>query len=491
MGARVDTAARDGAPTRSRRLSSILEENGTLVVVLAAFSAALVVDLRHELVADGWMALLSGREIVRHGLPSHDALTVWAHGRRWTDQQWLAQLFLYGLDRLGGIRLVMLVHAALASLGLAGAALLARRTGASARSVTWVCLPAIVLYFPGAAVMRPQSLTFVLFVGLLWLLLADERAPSRRVYWVFPILILWANLHGSIVLAASLVSGYGLLEAARGLRRAPRRVAGRSAVLALAPWACLFASPYALHLPAYYREILFAGGFGSYVTEWAPTTLHLLTAPFYLVVIAGAWLLGRHAGRVSLFQTLLFVGSAVLAFVAVRNMAWFGLVALVVLARLVDELRPAVVEPKSLNRLLATAMLVGVLVAVAGVAAKDRSWFLEDYPGAAADAAAKAAGPTGKVFANESYSDWLIWTHPELAGRVAFDSRFELLTRAELRSIAEFRNRVDGWRRTAQGYRVAVLDPTDEKKVRDALLRAGAARVVLADPKVVVLRLGS
>ena len=57
------------------------------------------------------MALLSGRVVAQHGLPSHDTLTVWAHGRTWVDQQWLAQLALYGLERLGGLPLVLLVHA--------------------------------------------------------------------------------------------------------------------------------------------------------------------------------------------------------------------------------------------------------------------------------------------------------------------------------------------------------------------------------------------
>src|SRR5438477_13146609 len=94
------------------RVSAGLEENGTLVVVVAAFAAVLIAHLRTALAADGWMALLSGRVVAQHGLPSHDTLTIWAHGRKWVDQQWLAQLVLYELARLGGLRLVPLVHAA-------------------------------------------------------------------------------------------------------------------------------------------------------------------------------------------------------------------------------------------------------------------------------------------------------------------------------------------------------------------------------------------
>jgi hypothetical protein len=157
----------------------MLEENGTVVVIVAAFAAVLITHLRTALAADGWMALLSGR-VVAHGLPSHDTLTIWAHGRTWVDQQWLAQLALYELQRLGGLRLVLLVHAALVTLGLGGAAVLARRLGGSARSTTWVALPVLVAFWPGAAVMRPQSFAYALFVGVLWLLLDDLRLQSSR-----------------------------------------------------------------------------------------------------------------------------------------------------------------------------------------------------------------------------------------------------------------------------------------------------------------------
>ena len=115
------------------RIAEFLEENGALLVVLGSLAIVTVASLRSSLLPDGWMALVSGREIAAHGLPSHETLTVWAHGRRWVDQQWLAQLLLYGLWRGGGLKLALLVHAALSVGAFAAAAVLARRLGASAR----------------------------------------------------------------------------------------------------------------------------------------------------------------------------------------------------------------------------------------------------------------------------------------------------------------------------------------------------------------------
>jgi hypothetical protein len=472
--------------SRRARLAAFLEENGTLVVVLAAFAVALAADLRNLLVTDGWMALLSGREVAA-GLPRHETLTIWAHGRDWIDQQWLAQVSLYGLDRLGGIRLVMLTHVFLATAGLAAATVLSRRLGGSARSVTWVCVVAVVAYFPGAAIMRPQSFAYLLFVAVIWILVLEGRQRTRRLYLVFPLLILWANLHGSVVLGAAAVGLFAGVQIVRGMLMSPRRSPAAMLAVGIAAGCCVLASPYAAELPQYYRSI-FGGGFGDLVTEWTPTTLKITTVPFFLLVIGGAWLLGRAGSKLSSFEKLLFLAAAVLAVDAVRNMVWFALVAIVVLPRLVDQLRGPVQEPRQLNRLLATAMISGTILAAAGIAAKSDTWFTAHYPSAGADSAAAAAGADGRIFSNEKYSDWLLWAHPGLRGRVAFDSRFELLTGGQLRRVVEFRNRIGNALSLVDAYRVLVLDPQDESKVITSLVRQGRARVILRDSDVVVLR---
>ena len=139
MSANQTTAARVSPARRavSRGLGRLLEENGPLVMVVAAFGLVMLLALRNALTIDGWMALASGREIAQHGLPTHDTLTVWTHGQRWIDQQWLAQFLLYRLWQAGGIKLVLLIHALLATGALAGAAAAARRLGGSARTTTW------------------------------------------------------------------------------------------------------------------------------------------------------------------------------------------------------------------------------------------------------------------------------------------------------------------------------------------------------------------
>jgi len=471
---------------RPARLLQALEEDGTLVVAVGAFAIAMLAALRTGLATDGWLALVAGREIVDHGLPAHDTLTSWTSGRSWADQQWLSQLALYGLWRLGGLKLALLMHGALAVGALAGAATLARRLGASARSATWIVIPALVCYYPGAAVMRPQSFAYPLFVAVLALLVTGD-ARSLRVYAVFPLLVLWANLHGSVLLGAGMVTIAGAVAFTRVAHEC-RRGAVRALSLVALPWVCVLASPYALDLPRYYEQVTVGGDFGTFVTEWAPTTLTAVTAPFYLLILGAVWLLGRSRRDVPPVAKLVLVATAVLGLEAVRNITWFALVAVAVMPVLLDDLRPPAAEPRRLNRLLATAVIVGVLAGVAAVVSRDTDWFVADFPPAAASAAAAAAGQSGAVLATSSYADWLLWLEPQLRGRVAYDARFELLTSTELKRAQRFQARVEGWRETALSNRVLVVGREDDRQLVDSLRRLSLARVVRTDGDIVVLR---
>src|SRR5260221_13742785 len=107
---------------------------------------------------DGWFAFLSGHEIVIHGFPSHDTLTVWGHGRRWVDQQWLAQLGYYGIYALGGLRLALLANAAIVAGSFAAAVRLARARGGAARDVLYVSILGAVAIGLSSSALRPQTL---------------------------------------------------------------------------------------------------------------------------------------------------------------------------------------------------------------------------------------------------------------------------------------------------------------------------------------------
>jgi hypothetical protein len=180
-----------------------LEAHALLIAALCAAGAVSVLMTPLRLRQDAWLALVDGRYVAAHGLPSHDPFGVLTHGVRWVDQQWLSQLALYGIDRLGGLALYSGVTALLAIGTLALAIAAARRLGGQERHVMLVLPLAGVLYCAGALAIRTQSLAYPLFLATLWLLVYEARRPSaRRIYLVLPLLLLWGNLHGSAALGA-------------------------------------------------------------------------------------------------------------------------------------------------------------------------------------------------------------------------------------------------------------------------------------------------
>src|SRR5262249_7315934 len=150
--------------------------------------------------------------------------------------------------------------------GFTVAAATALRHGASARSTAIVTLLTMVVALDQAAY-RAQTLAVLLFALVLLVLLDDEARPSRRVYLSFPLLALWANVHGSVVLGAALVSLFGLTLAFKELR-ADRRVSEKAVALAGVPWLCTIASPYGLELPGYYLRLLHNPTLSHFVSEW-------------------------------------------------------------------------------------------------------------------------------------------------------------------------------------------------------------------------------
>jgi hypothetical protein len=463
------------AAPRFAALRRLLEEECFVVLMLATMVAALARLLSSLVVQDTWLAFVNGRVVARDGIPQHDTLTVWTRGVRWIDQQWLAHLALYELAR-AGVVVAVAVAAGLAFLALAIAAVAARRAGASARS-TAALLPVAIFCAPWMMQARSQSFALPLFVAVYALLAADSRRPARSVFLVVPLLVLWANLHGSVVLGAGLVVVHALLSARRGLARA--------ALLAAAAVASVLATPYGEHIVSYYRWMLLESPLKDYVQEWQPTSPGFLTAFFYATSFVVVFLLARNGRVLSRFERVALPLLVLAGLLAVRNGSWLGLAFAASAPLLLDaEWTPAtVLTPplRRLNSILSTAAIAVAAIVVAATLARGSSALLGRWPAAAAEAVAAAAGPHGRVFSDDSHADWLLWERPELEGRVAYDVRFELFTRRQLQRLQAFRLPF-GTRSPARGYRVFTFN-----RARDARRLGGPKEVVYRDSSFVVV----
>ena len=483
------------------RVTRIARAEGVPILVVGLFAIIVVANLGLFVTTDTWLAFVSGREIATSGLPQTDVLTVWSAGEQWVDQQWLGQLVLYGLQSLGGMTLVALLHTLLVVAPFTAAVAIARRREASVRSTAAIGVLAIEPCLVVGANIRTQSFAFGLFVVVLWLLASDQRAPSKRVFWAIPVLMVWSNLHGSVVLGAALVSLAGVLSVYGACRvpRGPRwPVLQRSMLLVMLAVGAIFASPYATSLPGYYESTLFNAQFRTLVVEWRPPAPSLALSPFFILAGVVLAALGRAGSRLTSFERIALVSTLVMALTASRNLAWFGLSAVMFIPPAMgatsetDRTPPPIAAVVS--GLIGLAVVAIVLVSLTGLSTK--VW--ERFPPAVIDVVARAAGrdPTLQIYADTRYADWLLWHRPELSGRILFDARFELLSSAELRRLVRFAGQVGAdWRDAAGPARLFVLEP--KKRPLDilpttpsVLLRAEGARNLYADPEASVVLLG-
>lgn len=442
-----------------QRVAATLEENALLLLLFGAAAAVLCAAVAPILIgSDFWLNLVAGREIAESGLPGEETLTVLAAGREWVDQQWLAHLVLYGVVQLGGLPTVTLFLIAVVLSAFALAVAAARALGATQRATVIVAFMAF-LGAPWAFAFRAQAVALPLFVGVAWLLVDARERVRPRTFLVIPILILWANVHGSVVVGAALVVW---LAAAQLVRR--RSATFNTLLLAALAVAAVFATPYG---PAatwcYYERTLINPPFEDLVYEWGRPSPNALTAGFFVLAALTAIVAPWQRRRLSAFELggLALTLSGALS--SIRGVVWFVLLALIVVPRALDgaaRLRDAPIR-RGFNRRISAVVLTAVVVLASSVAVRGTSWLESDWPtGALEPLRAATRDPDERVWGTDRTSDWILWHLPELRGRVAYDVRFELLTRAQIEALAGYDAESGAeWKSVTEGFHVIVVDP--------------------------------
>jgi hypothetical protein len=446
------------------------------IVLLSVFGPSLVVG-------DTWLTLMAGREVVEHGLPSTETLTVLGQSATWTDQQWLAQVVFYAAHGLAGMRTVVLLDVLLVLLALACVTATSRTSGASSRSTFLVGLLA-VLAGPWGWTIRAQTVALPLYAAALWLLVdASRRGLRRRTLLVLPLLVLWANLHGSVVLGAVLTVLLALVEVVRA-----RRLSWIPVALAVLAPLCVLASPYGTKLVDYYDLMLVDAPFAPILREWQWSSPSATTALFWLlaVVAVAVLALGRCRHRLTSYELLVLAVTFIGAVQAVRGVIWFALACGAILPVALDGvLTKADVDAPRVNRVISLTALGGLAAAILVFLSHSASWYVSDWPEQRLAAIrAVTRDPATRLYATDGTADWLLWRIPELRGRVAYDVRFELYARKALDEIVQYGTRRGDWTSLVDGYGVVIVD--DAAHLR-ALRAEPGARVVYRDGEIAVV----
>jgi hypothetical protein len=187
------------------------------------------------------------------------------------------------------------------------------------------------------AIARSQLFSLVLLPVLCWLLRAEARRPSWRIWLAVPLLALWSNLHGGALIGLAVLAVYALLS-----RWRTQPVTAVAVTVAGALGLC--ATPGLLHTVTYYHGLLANQAATSGQGMWAPLSLRspldvafivcaaVLAVQFLrarpdgweMAAAAGLLVLTVQAGRSGIWLALFLVPPAARSFVPTRH--WQGIV---------------------------------------------------------------------------------------------------------------------------------------------------------------------
>jgi hypothetical protein len=386
-----------------------------LAAVLAPMSS---VDLTYQLRA--------GAEILdARTLPTVDTWTFTIAGLPWTDQQWGAQVALTAVYRVLGWTGLVLLRAILTAIVVGATLAITRQRGLDPRLAAVLTLVAFVVAAPAMA-LRPQLFGMACFAITLWLLFLRRDRP--RLLWLIPLVVaIWANLHGSFVLAPVMI-GLAWLEDVHDRVSTARQtlLVGAASILT----ACL--TPFGPAVWAYAVGLTSNAGVTARTTEWQPTSLRdPIGVLFFGSVVAVVALIARNGRRVSWPGLLWLAVFAAIGVVAQRGIAWWPFVAVAVVSRelLVGSIRPVHEGSRRLNTILAALVVIAAIALLPSWRPVDPGTnapaaVLTDAPAGLTRALREVARPGDRVLNPQIWGSWFEFAIPEIL--VAADSRIEI-----------------------------------------------------------------
>ncbi len=503
------TSSNAAAPAHADVLSGRLREVPVDLLWRAApfFVVMWMTSLSTLPALDFWWHIKAGQVILQtRSVPVTDIFSFTAAGQPYFLQNWLGEVFLYLVYRLGGPPLVVFFH----SLLLLGATipiylLASRRAPAIRSAVAATCLAVIPLVFHSH--IRPQAFSFLLFAWFFFILLEFRSRP--RLLWLLPVLMaLWVNLHGAFVLGIVLIVlflGLDLVAQVFGEDRLTRSQLTTLLVTLVLTCAATLLNPQLLGIYDYVVKTVWHPVALEHVTEWQPPDIHSFgdLVRFFGPFFMGTVVFIRSKTRATIQDLGTFFAFALLALTARRNGAWFAMIAGPLVAAYLPggpRLEAASVRGSSrrLNLVIATALVICTLLGLPWMqqrmtARSQERLFLDvGLPVRAVDFIAERQ-LKGRIFHPQSYGDYLIWRLWP-AQRTFIDGRVPIFSPELARDYFQILAAAPDWEQRLLKYeiRYMLLDTAadDQRKLVTTARKSGRWRVLYEDERSVLFVMG-
>ncbi len=283
---------------------------------------------------NGWLALLSdgdtgwhiraGDWMRQHGtVPHTDMFSFSKPGAPWFAWEWLAELLFSYLHEWAGLKGVVLFCGMLIPIYLL---IIFRHM--LWRGASPLLALGIILLTSGCSAIhylaRPHLFTLVFLAAALWLIDAELVRPTRRLWLLVPLTILWANLHGGFL---ALIACLGAEVLGQLLSR-QYLTARRFAFVGAACLAASVVNPYGIQLHIHVFHYLRSDWIKNVVDEFQSPVFRSEAMFFYeILLLAGAAACAGLARKGRWSDVLLVLLWAHLSLGAVRHVPVFLLVA--------------------------------------------------------------------------------------------------------------------------------------------------------------------
>jgi len=270
---------------------------------------------------DLWWHVKVGQDLLAtHHFPTTDPYSFTAAGQPWIAYEWLGDLLIGGVAKIGGLLGLDALLFVLASLVML--ALYAYATLTSENSKAGFVVSGLLCSLAFASFnLRPQMLGY-LFLVLLLIALERFRRGKETALWFVPLLfLLWVNVHGSFIiglgaLVVHLLSGLtsfqvGSFETSRWSAR--QRI--RLETVLLLSLAVLPLTPYGTQVAVYPFDMAFSQPVNvANVLEWQAMPFNIAGGKLFLVVLIG-FLIAQMALqlRLRLADAVLFFGGVAMS----------------------------------------------------------------------------------------------------------------------------------------------------------------------------------
>jgi len=465
--------------------------------LIILFSSIFYLSLRPIIDPDFWWHLRTGQLMEQtKAILRVDPFSWTARGKPWITHEWLSELFIYQIYKVGSYQLLTLSFSILITASLffsyircpmaskpyvAGFSLL---LGAVASGPLWG--------------VRPQMIT-LLFTSL-FLYLLDRYRKNSQLSTLIPIpliMLLWVNLHAGYILGIAVeityIIGWAIELAVLKFWKKEsidRTTKTKFLILVGVLGASLLVmpiNPAGLRIFTYPFQTLFDPAMQKYIQEWLSPDFHaLIWQPFALLILVliGSGMVGKH--RISITKIILALGFGFAALRSARHVPLFAIVVIPVLAEQFSSLikiNPSAQAPSRLlrwtNTLMICAIALVMILTLIQLPGKQEEAMAINYPKEAVEWIIKNK-PQGKLFNSYNWGGYLIWRlYPEYP--VYIDGRADLYGGTFLFNYFDIYSVKSGWEEKLNQENIQVVIVESDSKLADALEQSSAWKISFED----------